>query len=108
MIALNLVLMHTITHVPHTYYVHALIQWNLSIRVAYGPQICGCNREVAVKQRFKYRPLYYKWPEVGGCNSEVAALQSNHFTEVSLYSEVIQPFVDCSISLLPTAWDYMH
>ena len=25
-----------------------LVQWNLSIVVAYGPQICGSNREVAV------------------------------------------------------------
>ena len=43
------------------------------------------DRGVAAEQRFKCRPLYYKWPEVGGCNKEVAALQSDHYTEVSLY-----------------------
>ena len=37
--------MHVLNHAH--YWPEVIIQWNLSIVVANGPQICGCNREVA-------------------------------------------------------------
>jgi len=66
-----------------------LVQWNLIITVTYGPKVCVCNKEVAALQRCKFIQSYYLELEVGGCNNEVAALQSDHYTEVPLYTYTV-------------------
>jgi len=45
----------------------------------YGPKVCGCNREVALLQRYKCIQSYHLGLELGGCNNEVAALQSDNY-----------------------------
>ena len=59
------------------------IQWNLSIMVAHGPEINGCNREVtALKKCLEYMEFCRLGLNLSGCNKEVATLQSDHYTQV--------------------------
>ena len=59
-----------------------VIQWNLSIVVAHGPEINGCNREVAALKKCLVYGICQLGLKLSGCNKEVAALHSDHYTQV--------------------------
>ena len=51
--------------------------------VAHGPEINGCNREVAaLKKCLEYIEFCQLGLKLSGCNKEVAALHSDHYTQV--------------------------